>query len=796
MPQPSLLAGTRVLDLSQGIAGPSSTRILAAFGADVLKVERPAGDPLRHYDPLGVRSEGSSELFEYLNGGKRGLTLDLATAAGQSHLDRLLAATDIVVESYLPSVAARLDLTPARVARANPAAVLLSIRNFAPEGPSAEHRANHLVVMAASGYVHQHGIAGREPMLAGMDLGLHFAGVMAAVYALAALRARHETGAGAALDLPLTHALNWMQPAPLAHVAIRGQHMWPRNSNSPPGILRCADGWIGANVLTGQHWQDLMCLVGRPDLALRDDWLANPALRLEAAQEWVPPVAEWVRQRTAEECFAGAQAMRIPFGRVAEVSTMLGDEQHRARDFFVPQDIAGQTVEVPGAPFHASETAWVTPTPAPAPGASGDPDWSPRPAVGPTGRSLSRPLDGIRVLELGAWWSACAGATALAALGADVIKLESPQMDGWRLTVAPPGSERIWERSPMFVGWNFGKRGIVLDLATPRGKELFLDLVEQSDVVLANFSPRVMPNLGLGFQDLARRNPRLVMASISGYGATGPQRDSVAHGVGFEQASGVASVTGYRDEGQPRCLNAYTDAVVGQWAAAAILGALEYRRRTGRGQWLDISACQCLATFFGGALAAYQLRGVAPERLGNRHAGMVPHNIYPALGGDAWVAVSACSDAEWQALATAMGNPPWAADPELATLIGRKRREDEIDAHIAAWTSTRCHYDIERLLQAAGIHAAAVLSPSDQPTDPNLSASHHFQVLDRDPVGPIPYPRLPARFDGRPLDILRPAPRFGEHTREILRSLAHLTDAEIDGLYAAGVTTSTPAGYA
>jgi crotonobetainyl-CoA:carnitine CoA-transferase CaiB-like acyl-CoA transferase len=385
--------------------------------------------------------------------------------------------------------------------------------------------------------------------------------------------------------------------------------------------------------------------------------------------------------------------------------------------------------------------------------------------------------------------------TVLGGLGAEVIKIEPPKMDGWRLTAVAPGVDTPWERGPMFTNFNLNKKGVVLDLASPRGKEIFLDLVAQSDALIENFSPRVMTNLGLGFDRLHERNPALVQGSISGYGAVGPWRDFVAHGLSFEQASGFASLTGYREDGLPRGINAYSDSIVGHWTALAVCGALEYRRRTGIGQHLDVSAFEVLATFLGGVLAEHQVSGAVPKRIGNRHPSAAPHGLYACAGDDAWVAAAATSDEQWRALRRALGDPEWARDPRYDSLAGRKANEDDLDAALTAWTSERSREDVVATLQAAGVPAEIVVAPEEQLAAPDLGGAGMFTFIDRPVSGRVAYPRLPARLDGAMLEPLLHAPLFGEHTREVLGGLLGLPPDEVDALYAAGITRTVPLGY-
>lgn len=793
----AMLQGLRVLDFTQGIAGPACTRILAGLGADVVKVESPHGDPCRLVDPLGLPAREPSELFAYLNGGKAGLTLDLLDPRDDHAVDSLMRGADVIVESFAEDVATRLNVTPARARQAGSSAVFCSLRNFGNESAYRDFAVDHLLLLALSGYLHQIGLEGRPPLALGQDIGLHACGVMAAAEILAAVHAVGEEGGPVTLELPLVHMLNWLQPGTLAHLAIRGDHAWPRRTNSGAGVVRVKDGWVGANTLTRDQWERLMAVAGRPDFVDREDWRADVAKFLADTPEWAAPVVEWAAGLTVSDIIELTQSLRIPFAKVVEVPDLLEIEQYRARDAFAVQTIEGRPVSVPGAPFLSTEQAWVQPGDVlPELSVKEAPvNWSPR--LRPRASSApALPLAGLRVLELGAWWSAAACTSMLGGLGADVIKIEPPRMDAWRLTAVPANPDRVWERGPIFDTFNLNKRGLVLDIASAKGKELFLRLVETADVVVENFSPRVMPNLGLDYQQLKARRPGIVLASISGYGATGPMRDFVAFGAVFEQSSGVAGVMGYREDDVPRGINAYSDAMVGMWTSTAILAALEHRRRTGRGQWLDVSAVQCLSTFLGGQLAAWQLRGVAPRRLGNRVPGAAPHEVFPCRGADSWVAIAVLDDSQWQSLVAAMGSPEWAADVSFQTLAGRKAREDDIEAGVGRWTASRPHREVMALLQAVRVPCGIVLAPDEQEADPGFAGAGHFVRLDRPVVGVVPYPRVPGLWNGRQLDPTHPAPLFNQHGREILMGELGVSDDELAALYADGVTCDLPVGYA
>lgn len=797
-----LLDGIRVLDLSSGVAGPWCTHLLAAMGADVLKVEPPGGDATRRRTAAGRPVRGESELFACLNASKASLVLDLTTEAGRRRIEALVPLAHVVVDSFGHAEAARLSLTAERFRALSPPVVHTALRNFPAESPERDAPAANLTLAAASGFLHQLGEEEREPLCPANDFASYVAGLAAAVYTCAALRSS-ASGRGVAVELPISHLLNWIQPAALAQLALLGHHPWPRRSNGLPGILACSDGYAGVNVLTFQQWESLLTVSGIPEIAARPE-LQNRMERNVQRDLWMPAVVAWVGGQSKGEVLATGQAHRMNFAPVIEVSDMLAMAQHRARGFFQPLTMpGGERIEVPGSAHISTATGWREPGRVPAAGAGGEDTaarWSNEPAPGrppepgPAPRPQA-PLAGIRVLELGAWWSIATAATVLGGLGAEVIKIEPPAMDGWRLTAVAAGAAIPWERGPMFTNFNLNKKGLVLDLAQARGKDLFLQLVDRADVVVENFSPRVMPNLGLDYAALAARNSRVIMVSVSGYGASGPWRDFVAHGLSFEQASGFASLTGYRDDGLPRGINAYSDPIIGHWAAMAVCSAIEHRRRTGRGQWFDVSAFEVLSTFLSAPLAAYQLRGELPQRTGNRHPAMAPHGVYPCAGEDSWVAIAVQDDAGWASLRRALGDPAWAGGPALATLAGRKAAEDVIDAALAEWTAGQRHTGVAARLLAAGVAASAVWAPGEQLDAPGLGGSGMFAFVDRPVSGNVAYPRLPVRLDGEVPAHVSHAPLFGEHNRELLSGLLGLSAPEIDALYAAGVTCDRPRGY-
>ncbi|MBI1886076.1 MAG: CoA transferase [Chloroflexi bacterium] len=407
-----------------------------------------------------------------------------------------------------------------------------------------------------------------------------------------------------------------------------------------------------------------------------------------------------------------------------------------------------------------------------------------------------RPLDGVRVLDLTQVYAGPTCTRILCDLGAEVIKVEGvARADSTRGAVLPDNNAEgdFWNRAAYFVFRNAGKKAVTLDLNNAEGVELFKRLVAHADVVVESFTPRVLRQHGLHYEALRELKPDLVMISLSGYGQTGPWADYSAYGTGLEPASGVSSFTGYRDGEPLRSGISFTDPLTGIVAAAAVLCALHYRRRSGKGQYIDLSEHEAAIPVAGYALMDYLLNGRLPQRIGNRSPWYVPQGCYRCRGDDTWLAITVRNDAEWQALCDAVGHPEWADDERFADVLSRWRHHDEIDALIESWTREHDHIEAMRLLQAAGVIAAAVLNPKQVLLDPHLRERGYFDVVEVPGAGPRPVPRqLGARFASFEPSARGPAPKLGEHNREVLQGLLGLSDEELARLQEQGVIGDEP----
>jgi crotonobetainyl-CoA:carnitine CoA-transferase CaiB-like acyl-CoA transferase len=414
-------------------------------------------------------------------------------------------------------------------------------------------------------------------------------------------------------------------------------------------------------------------------------------------------------------------------------------------------------------------------------------------------------LEGIRIIDLSMWFAGPMATRLLADMGAEVIKIEAVRrIDPWRGPVmltpkleleypADMPKDRPYNCSPGFNLQNRNKYGITLDLEKSRGKEIFKSLVKISDIVVENYSPRVMSNFGLDFPVLKEINPRLIMMSMPAMGSTGPDRDFVAFGQTIDCLSGMSYLTGYLDE-EPMLQSglAYGDPLSGMNAAFAILSALHHRRRTGEGMHIELSQVEGLVAFQVEAIMDYTMNGRIRERMGNRHPSMAPHGCYRCHGEDEWVVIAISSDDAWRKFCQAMGRADLAEDERFATVTGRLRLQDELDRLIGDWTIKYGSYEIMEILQKAGIPAGPVLDAKGLVEEPHLKARGTFESITHPDAGYRPYVGMYAKFSKTPGSIRLPAPCFGEHNQYILGKMLGLSQEEIDGLEKEGVIGRKP----
>ena len=400
------------------------------------------------------------------------------------------------------------------------------------------------------------------------------------------------------------------------------------------------------------------------------------------------------------------------------------------------------------------------------------------------------PLHGVRVLDLTMAWAGPYATRLLADMGAEVIKIEA--VENWDLlrtfTGQPPSMDRGWDKSPYFNHVNRNKYGCALDLSKPRGRDLFLRLAAMSDVVIDNFRAAVMESLGLAYDALREANDQLIVIAMPSHGQSGPEREFVAYGTNAEQLSGLCSLTGYAAGPPQKTGISYGDPVAGTAAAGAIALALWERRRTGRGQYIEVAQREIMTNMIGEYVLAYAMSGRQPDRRGNRHSSMAPHGCYPCSGDDRWLAIACETDAQFAALCRVIGRPALAADERFADVVARYRHQDELDGVIAAWTGGQDRDRAAEALQADGVPAAPVLSVPDVLADEHLRARGFFELVSHPIAGAWEMEGPHWRMSESPGHVRLPAPAFAEHNDYVFRELLGLSADEVAALEAEGVT--------
>jgi crotonobetainyl-CoA:carnitine CoA-transferase CaiB-like acyl-CoA transferase len=351
----------------------------------------------------------------------------------------------------------------------------------------------------------------------------------------------------------------------------------------------------------------------------------------------------------------------------------------------------------------------------------------------------------------------------------------------------PPyaGDEPGLNRGGSFNQWNQGKGSVLLDLKKPEAVQLARELVATADVFVENYAVGVVDRLGLGWDILSKINPGLIMASLSGYGLTGPYKDRVAFGTPLTMISGLGQLTGYVGRGPAEVGISYGDPNGGLHAAFAILAALWKRHETGRGQYIDVSQWEAMLSILPEGILPYTMRGEQPARRGNRDEWLAPHGIFRARGDDRWVSIVVRNDAEWARLAPLLGEA--AADPRFATQAGRKAYEDELEAIVTAWTRERDAWVITEQLQALGIPAAPVMDMREVAEDPHMNGRSFYVRLEHPEVGRQQHAGIPWKLHGTPLSVRKPAPCMGEDNEYIVTQLLGRSRAEYERLLAGGV---------
>ena len=815
----TLLAPYRVLDLTD-VKGHLCGRILADLGADVVKVEPPAGDAARSTPPFVDDMPGPDRGLTWLayNTGKRGVALDLQAPDGRALFENLVRRADFVIESFKPAYLSGLGLGYERLRELKQDVILTSITPFGQTGPLKDDEASDLVLMAMGGFMSEHGYADSTPLRMSVDQAHYQACVYGASAMLAAHYSRVVTGEGQHIDVSIQECMVPMADPPVQSWVEDGlegtNRIGPaiRRMGAPLRLVWPAkDGFAvwrlftGAATGRGTHkiidWAEEDGL----DTGLKEvrwDEIDMRHITDEQMEAWNRVFANFFAAHTKEELVEGSLKRNMMIYAVQDMKDILANRHLRDRGFAEEVEHAdlGRPLTYPGVPWKIEGASLPRRRPAPRLGEHNGEvygeGWPVKEHSGlrGNGRVLARDgqskptrlLEGLKVLDF-SWMVAGPAVTKfLADHGATVVKVETSSKPDIMRYFTPYRDNVVGlNRSTVWIAMNTGKYSLGLNMRRSGAKDLALRLAAWADVIFDNYVPGTMGHWGLSYEAFREVNDGVIMMSMSSMGATGPFKNY--HGLGYhlQAFAGFNSVTGFPDR-EPFGSVPYTDFVAPPFGVAALLAALDYRRRTGKGVHIDVSQVEAAMQLLAMPLMDQAANGRTAERRGNYHPDAAPHNAYPCQGDDRWCVIAVFTEEQWRAVRRVMGDPAWAAEDRFATQEGRQACLEEMDGLIAEWTRQLAAEEVMARLQAAGVAAGTVNDGRGLVEDPQLTARGFFQKVRHGEIGESLGRRAPVVYSDATNMGERGAPLLGQDTEYICTQVLGLTDEEWLGLLESG----------
>jgi crotonobetainyl-CoA:carnitine CoA-transferase CaiB-like acyl-CoA transferase len=788
------LAGMRVVDLADE-KGELCGRLLADLGADVIRLEPAEGAASRALPPFAPGSEASL-YFAVRNAGKRGAVVDLETDAGSKRLHALLENADVLVESTQPGTLERLGLGAKTLLARHPRLIVTSITDFGQDGPYRDYQGTNMVVVAMGGMLHRAGILAKPPVLIPGALAYDVAGIAGAFGSLLAFYKRLRTGAGQHVDVSAMDATAGLSDWSLPNYSLNPQ-LGHRAGSGIYTLYRCADGFIRMIILVPKHWRALMEWVGHPK-ELADPKYDQFINRLMELNKIVAVLEGFFADKNKIEVAVEAQRRGIPATPLLRPGEVLDNEHTKARRTFRTLPVAPGLEAKVASGFLSVDGERAGPESGPPElgelGQRGWPERAERAGLAavferaPAPPAGGHPLRGLRVLDFGVGAVGVEIGRFLAEYGADVIKIESSN--------APDFIRVIMSSymNPSFLSSSRSKRSFGVDLRSERGRELMRQLVRGADVLIENSGTGTMQNLGFGAEQLRELNPRIVSVSSQSAGSSGPWQNWIGYGPNTHSFSGLQHLWNHpEDEERPAGSTAvHPDHLIGRLGAMAALAGLIHRERTGTGSHYDLAQFETPINLMADLFAMESLAPGSVRPIGNTSTRGAPWSCLPCAGDDEWCVINVRSDMEWQRLRKAIGDPAWAADPALDTAEGRMARRAAIDEGLTAWTSTREPREVMETLQAAGVPAGIVAHPGHHMSDPQLQHRGYAKLVVQPDYESLLLEGPPFLGSDLPEPIVGPAPKLGEHTRDVAREILGLSDDEIQALIDEAVLEDPP----
>ncbi len=815
----TLLSGVRVLDLATSRAEMAG-RVLADMGAEVIKVEPPAGAPARRLPPF---SEGDPERSLYwaaMGFGKRSVVIDLDDADGRADLRALLATADVLIESFDPGVMAAWGLGYEDVRDAHPELIYASVTPYGQDGPWAHKPATELTIESAGGLVGMQGDGDRPPLPVGFPQAAIHAGVQAAADVSIALRERELSGLGQHLDVSMQAAVVWT----LMHAT----GFPPNTGGDPPGtcgqrnvgggdlgavmaIHPCLDGYVVFSIVPGglglRHSSKVLkwieeCgeLTGELAGVNIDEWTANlgrivmqdPAEAGRQVALATQNLHQFVAKRTMAECYERAVADGFMMAPLYTAKDIANDTHLAARGYWI--EVEGQ--RYPGAFAKLSETPLQLTRPAPTLGqdqhllaevdrTAARRGAAPRSANGVRGEDGGA-LSGVKIADFAWVGVGPLISKSMADHGATVVHIESATRPDV-LRLAPPFKDNQpgIDRGQFMANFNSSKLGVALRLDTEQGLAYARQLVDWADVVVESFTPGTLKQFGLDYATVSQERPEIIMLSTCLRGQWGPESSYAGFGLQGACLSGLHRITGWPDRQPAGTWGAYTDFINPRFGSGVLAAAIRHRDRTGQGQYIDLAQTEAGIHFLAPLMLDYFENGKIAEAPGHGSLYAAPNGIFRVAGGERYVAIAVETTAQWRALREAAGLSAWAG-AEFDELAARIAAKAELESELAAWCLPQTPDAVVNCLTAAGVPAALVEWPSDLYEDPQLAHRGFFVTLNHAVMGPTPYDGLVTRFSGGTARLRRAAPAIGEHTHYVLSEILSASDEEITEALVAG----------
>ncbi len=850
---PGMLHGLRVIEVADERAEYCGL-LLAGLGAEVIKIEPPEGNATRRLGPFLDDAPGleRSLFFWNYNRNKKSVVLDLREAPAQEHFLRLLAGADVLLDASCGALNVALGLDRMALSARFPALVTARLTPFGDDGPWKDFHASDLIHLALGGVMMNCGYDpdpkleyDTPPIAPQVWHAYHIAGEQLATGIVGALVYRHRTGQGQDVSVAVHEAVSKNPELDIMHWVMRRVPLWRLTNrhavetpNHSPSISHTKDGrWFISHGMGARDLKNLVPLLSQygmqadlqppaPDADLKARNVPGSQAGDEARAHMLDVVQRFIRAWTyADMPWREAQDAGLLWAPLRKPHENALDEHWLKRKSFadIGHPELGRTFRYPTSKWLSTATSWQVGRRAPLLGedtAAVLGAAARQPSVPAAPRGVEKPilsalhgkpfpLQGVKILDF-AWFLASAGGTRfLAAMGAESFKVEWKDNPDTRLAaMAPVGGRAARDAATgplpgvkdadmggQFNNKNAGKRGISLNIRHPKGLQIAKDLVRVCDIVAEGFSPGVLQRLGLGYEVMKRIRPDIIYIQQAGMGAHGTYGRMRTVGPVAAAFSGQGDMSGLPEPAMPVGWGySYLDWMGAYGYALALLGALYHRERTGEGQWIDASQCECGLFLTGTTILDWSANGREWRRYGNRspYKPAAPHGAYRCAGKDRWIAIACFGEAEWRALAEVAGRREWLHDPRFATLADRLVHQDALDALVGAWTVEQDRYELMMRLQRAGVVAGVCQNAEDRcDVDPQLRHLKWLTEVTGRKIGTWPVYELPMKFSrtpayiGGPID--RGAPCYGEDNAWVLTEVLGMSGAEVERLAEEGV---------